>query len=517
MEMSAYSSIAVLSSCFVLLTLAWKLFNWIWLKPKKLEKLLKQQGFRGNPYRLLFGDLKDISNSVREAQSKPINLSDDIVPRIIPQFHNLVQKYGKKTYIWYGPEPAIFVQDPELLREAAQAITIFHKPEAGQFSRLLTPGLASYNGDKWAKHRKLINPVFNGEKLKTMLPAFQTSASEMMRKWEEIVLPKGSCELDIWPYLQSVTCDAISRTAFGSNYEEGRRIFELQGEQLQHCVKAIWSMFIPGWRFLPTKRNRRMRQIEKEVDDSIRKIVNSRLKAMRAGESCDDDFLGRLLEANSQEIHKHGSKDVGMSTQEVIEECKLFYFAGQETTSVLLLWTMILLSRFQDWQTRAREEVLQLFGTNKPDYDGLNHLKVVTMILYEVLRLYPPLPVNGRRTAAEAKLGNLSIPAGILILKHIALIHYDPELWGDDVKEFKPERFSNGVSNAAKGQAAFFPFGWGPRICTGQNFSMLEAKMVMVKILQRFSFELSPSYSHAPHAPMTIKPQHGAHLILQKL
>ena len=81
-----------------------------------------------------------------------------------------------------------------------------------------------------------------------MLPAFQTSASEMMRKWEEIVLPKGSCELDIWPYLQRVTCDAISRTAFGSNYEEARKIFELQGEQLEHCVKAVWSMFIPGWR-----------------------------------------------------------------------------------------------------------------------------------------------------------------------------------------------------------------------------------------------------------------------------
>ncbi|KAL3509070.1 hypothetical protein ACH5RR_028471 [Cinchona calisaya] len=514
MEMA---SIAGFSSCILVLALAWKLFNWVWLKPKRLEKLLREQGFNGNPYRLVFGDLKDIRAFLKEAHSKPINLSDDVVPRIIPQFHNVIKKYGRKTYIWYGPEPAIFIQEPELLREAAKSINIFHKPQAGQITKLLAPGLASYNGDKWAKHRKLINSAFSGEKLKNMLPSFHMSATEMMRKWEEIVSPKGSCELDVWPNLQSMTSDAISRTAFGSNYEEGRKIFELQAEQIEHCVKALWSLFIPGWRFLPTKRNRRMSQIGKDVDDAIREIINSRIKAMRSGESCDEDLLGRLLESNSEEIAKHGDGEFGMTTEEVIEECKLFYFAGQETTSVLLVWTMILLSRYQDWQARAREEVLQLFGTKKPDFDGLNRLKLVTMILYEVLRLYPPLPVNSRRAAAETKLGNLTLPSGMLLLKHIMLIHHDPEIWGDDVKEFKPERFSEGVSNATKGQAAFFPFGWGPRICTGQNFALLEAKLVLVMILQRFSFELSPSYIHAPQTMITLRPQYGAHLILHKL
>lgn len=82
-----------------------------------------------------------------------------------------------------------------------------------------------------------------------MIPSFCESASEMLRKWEEIVTEKGtSAVLDVWPYIQNLSSDALSRTAFGSNYEEGRRIYELQKEQILHCMKS--SAKIPGWRYL---------------------------------------------------------------------------------------------------------------------------------------------------------------------------------------------------------------------------------------------------------------------------
>jgi cytochrome P450 len=125
-----------------------------------------------------------------------------------------------------------------------------------------------------------------------------------------------------------------------------------------------------------------MNEVNNDIKSSLKDIINKRVKALKEGESTKNDLLSILLESNQKEIEENESnKNVGMSIEDVIEECKLFYFAGQETTSVLLVWTMILLSRYPDWQTRARDEVLNLFGSKKPDFDGLNNLKIVSITI----------------------------------------------------------------------------------------------------------------------------------------
>lgn len=98
------------------------------------------------------------------------------------------------------------------------------------------------------------------------------------------------------------------------------------------------------------------------------------------------------------------------------------------------------------------------------------------------------------------------LPAGTLLQVSTIHLHNDPEIWGDDVKEFNPERFSEGVSKLTKGRACYLPFGGGPCIYVGQIFAMLEAKMVFAMILQHFSFEISPSYLHAPYLVGTLQP-----------
>ncbi|KAF3339943.1 cytochrome P450 CYP72A219-like protein [Carex littledalei] len=487
--------------------------EWAWLRPRRLDRALREQGLRGAVYRSLAGDMLESIRLNKEACTKPMPLSHDIIPRVAPFFHRSMKEFGKQSFTWFGPIPRVTIRDPALVREIlSNKFGHFEKQKISRLARLLVDGFASYEGEKWAKHRRILNPAFHVEKLKRMLPAFSTSCDELVDRWENSVGLDGSFELDVWPDMQNLTGDVISRAAFGSSYQEGRRIFQLQSELAEVFIKAAPTFVLPFSWYLPTEHNRKMKKIGREIETLLMGIIAKREKAIENGETTKDDLLGLLLESNMREMGQNGKSDssLGMTTQDVIKECKLFYFAGQETTSVLLTWTMVVLSMHPEWQEKAREEVLQHFGRNKPDFDGLSRLKIVTMILYEVLRLYPPVIMLIRQTYKTMQLGDVTFPPGVHLTLPILFIHHDPDIWGPDATEFKPTRFTEGISKATKdGQLAFFPFGWGPRICIGQNFALLEAKMGLSMILQHFKFELSEKYQHAPYTVITVHPQYG--------
>ncbi|KAI9083500.1 hypothetical protein K1719_034442 [Acacia pycnantha] len=509
----------------VVIRWGWKMVTKVWRNPKRLERELRKQNLKGNPYRLWFGDLKEMVKMQQEVKSKPMlsSHSHDIPPYVFSFVHHLVNKYGKNSFMWFGMTPRVILMDPEKVKEVFNRNYDFPRPELIPIVKYIATGVANYEDDKWAKHRKIINPAFYLEQLKVLIPSFSQSSNDMIRKWENMLSSSsdGTCEMDVQPWIKNFTEDAISRTAFGSSFEEGRKIFELLSELGDLMMKNVFRYHNPLWSMIYAKEKTRMKEIDRMVEASLMVIIEKKEKAMKAGDTTKRDLLGVLLESNHKEIEEQGrnkNNNVGLSMKDVIEECKLFYFAGQETTSSMLAWTMMLLGRYPDWQARAREEVLRVFGNQNPDYDGLSQLKILTMILYEVLRLYPPAGWLTRCPKEDMKLGNLLVPAGVEILLPILMLHHDKEIWGDDANEFKPERFSEGISKAGKGgSSAFFPFGRGPRICMGLNFAMLEAKMVLSLILQHFCFEVSPTYCHAPIFNLTIQPRHGVHIIIHKL
>jgi PHYB activation tagged suppressor 1 len=136
------------------------------------------------------------------------------------------------------------------------------------------------------------------------------------------------------------------------------------------------------------------------------------------------------------------------------------------------------------------------------------------MTLLETLRLYTPVLFLNRKTASDTNLANIRVEKGTVILIPLAMMHRDKEVWGLDVDEFNPMRFNNKTSKAAKYANSLLAFSWA---CSGQNFAMTEVQTVIVMMLKRFSFTLSPKYVHKPTNFLTLTPRYGLPLIVKKL
>ncbi|XP_010540137.1 PREDICTED: cytochrome P450 72C1-like [Tarenaya hassleriana] len=508
---------ACVASVLLVAVWAWRGLNWVWLKPKRLEKRLRGQGFSGNSYRVLVGDLWQSSLMDRESHSTPLHLDADIASRLMPFFHHTVQKYGKKCFTWFGPFPNVIIMDPEILREIFSRHELWPKPTFMSHAEVLVSGLVLLEGQEWSKHRKFLNPTFRTESLKNLFRGFYWSCVEMLEEWERLASANGSVELDSWSYCLELSKNMLARAVFGDTYKDGAKIFEIQQEHIDLGLQVLRSIYIPGYRYLPTKFNKRLKDTGREVKSMLKAMIKTKEMAIDAADKIHDmDLLSSMLVSNSKLIKDQGPA-AGLTLDDIVGNVEQFYEAGQSATSSLFVWTLVMLCRHQDWQDRARDEVLRVFGKNEPDFDGLSHLKIVTMILNEVLRLYPPAYFTSRMTKQEMKLEKFTLPEGIVVTIPMILVHHDTDLWGKDAKEFKPERFANGVAAATNGKLIFFPFGSGPRVCIGQNFSMVEAKLFLVTLLRRFRLEISPAYTHAPFPVITTLPQHGAHIIIRKL
>jgi cytochrome P450 len=206
------------------------------------------------------------------------------------------------------------------------------------------------------------------------------------------------------------------------------------------------------------------------------------------------DLLGLLLRA-------HDTDAGAMSDKQVRDEVMTLFVAGHETTANALAWTLWLLGREPGWYARARDQALAL--GRPPTGDDLPRLDVITRVLKEALRLYPPVYLFGRVSIAETELGGYRIPRGTVVLVSPYALHRRPDVWPDP-ERFDPDRFS-AAAEAERSRSAFIPFGAGPRVCIGGGFAMMEGALVLATLLQRADFELVSGAS-APEPVATLRP-----------
>ncbi|KAK6152583.1 hypothetical protein DH2020_012222 [Rehmannia glutinosa] len=392
--------------------------------------------------------------------------------------------------VWFGSTAHLIISDPALIKEILVLKSEFFEKDEPPLlvKRIEGNGLLNLKGQKWAQHRKVIQPIFHTENLKVMIPMMAKSMEEALMKWSEKMSNIGKVEIEVSDWFQNLVEDVITRATFGSSYEAGRAIFQLQAEQIVHAAEAYHKVYIPGYRNseIVVESHRRSKDEEEGKCELSGGVVR---------EECPRDLLELMIKAADEP--PQSKESLAVTENDIVEECKTFFFAGKQTTSNLLTWTAVLLAMHPQWQEQAREEL--------------------GMILNESLRLYPPAVAIIRQAKTNVQLGGLHIPRGTELIIPILAVHHDPVLWHHDAQEFNPARFATGAAQAAKHPMAFMPFGLGSRRCIGQNLAVQQAKLAIAMILQRFSFELAPDYAHAPSVVMLLHPQHGAPLVFRKL
>ncbi|CAL5428916.1 unnamed protein product [Camellia sinensis] len=507
-------SILISSSvCLYLLLVLINLFHKLWWTPIKIERMLNSQGIGGPGYRFIHGNTKEIRTMRAESISKPMDLSHQVFQRLQPHIHSWLKIYGKNFLMWNGPKAQLVITDSEFAKEILK-----NKEKAyiqmeieGYLKKLLgNNSIVTSEGEKWSKLRKLGNHALHAESLKNMVPAMISSVEMMLERWKHC---EGE-EIEVYEEFRLLTSEVISRTAFGSSYLEGKDIFEMLTQLGIITVRNVFKIKLPVisqfWKSIDGIESEKL---EEGIRDSILEIIKKRENAMAEVGNYGTDLLGLLVKASHDE-----DENKRITVETVIDECKAIYIAGHETTTTLLSWSVLLLAIHTDWQEEARKEVLEMFGQQHPNAEGIPRMKKMSMIINESLRLYPPIMYITKKAQRKVKLGQLTLPANINVTILILALHFDPQIWGDDVDLFKPERFSEGIAKATNNNpGVYLPFGFGQRSCVGMNFAINETKIALSMILQRYAFTLSPTYSHSPVQLLTVRPQHGIQVKLHPL
>ncbi|XP_062075009.1 cytokinin hydroxylase-like [Humulus lupulus] len=505
--------------------LFWRVAHSWWVSPNRVYRNLRENGFGGPTPSFPLGNASEMrrkSSSNNEAEVVPSKniISHDLHSTVFPHFALWRKIYGKVFVYWLGTEPFLYVADPEFLRRISVGVVgkswgkpnVFRKDREPMFGN---NSLTMVEGDDWVRHRRAITPAFSKTNLEAMAWSMIESTNNMLDRWTTLVNSNKPFEIDAERELTAITGEIIAKISFGISYENGQKVFDKLKALQVALFKSNRLVGVPfSELFMDRKQTLKARNLGKEIDQILLSIITARRKSIKEN-NCQGDLLGLLLKANEE----NGEKGKMLTVRELIDESKTFFFGGHDTTALALTWTLLLLALNQDWQTQLREEIRDVIG-DEVNFTCIAGLKKMGWVMNEVIRLYSPAPNIQRQTREDIKVidKNMVIPKGTNIWIDVVGMNHDPSLWGNDVNDFKPERFQNDVVyGGCSHKMGFLPFGFGGRMCVGRNLSTLEYKIILALILTRFSFTLSPNYRHSPSTLLTLRPTYGLPLVMQPI
>jgi cytochrome P450 len=396
----------------------------------------------------------------------------------------LWRKYGDVFQVRIGGRTLIFAMHPDAVERVNVSCRHNYDKLASYDSvrkYLLGEGLVTSTGELWRRQRKLMAPFFTPKGVQAYAELMIRDGVQLVERWQ--ALAREGAEVEIAEEMTIVTASIILRSMFSSDTMKSIH-------QMKDAVETLISFAnsrmtgpsLPVW--IPTAKNRKYLAARTLVHRSIAALIAER----RATDETrwPDDLLSRLMKVRDEETGQ------AMSENLLRDESITTFFAGHETTARTLTFAWYALAKNPHVTARLHAELDRVLEGRLPAVDELRRLPFTLQVVKEVLRLYPAAPFYVRDAVGSDEIGGFDVPKGASIMLSPYYTHRHPQFWGDP-EVFDPDRWTP-ERDTARHDYAYHPFALGPRVCIGNNFSLLESHLLLAILAQRFTPRLRPNY-----------------------
>uniref|UniRef100_A0A8H7Y036 Cytochrome P450 n=1 Tax=Psilocybe cubensis TaxID=181762 RepID=A0A8H7Y036_PSICU len=456
-------------------------------------------------------------------------------------FHqSLADTYGglSRTKGVFGSDE-LYVYDPKAMHHIlVKDQYIYEETDAFIASNKMIFGAGIFTtlGDDHRRQRKMLNPVFSIAHMREMVPIFYDVAHKVRR----VFITKtqgGPQEIDVLTWMTRLALELIGQSGLGYTFDEltenavqhpygiaSKSLVPAQGQEAMlftTLMPTLSKIGTPAFRrfivdHLPFKVVKEVRDIIDVLYETAVEIFDSKKKALEAGDEAlaaqvgrGKDIISILMKANMA-----ASGEDKLTDKDVLGQIMSLSFAATDTTSSALSRTFHLLALHKDVQDRLREEIRNArkeCGGEDIGYDMLVSLPYLDAICRETLRLYPPVSFIMRTARKDIvlplatpikglngqQISEVPVPAGTNVFVSILASNRNPDLWGPDSYEWKPERWLSPLpeplitAHMPGIYSHLMTFIGGGRACIGFKFSQLEMKVVLALMVENLEFSLA--------------------------
>ncbi|MEL7280052.1 MAG: cytochrome P450 [Pseudomonadota bacterium] len=376
-------------------------------------------------------------------------------------------------------------------------------PKSERIREGLTPLLGNSvfvtNGEVWRKQRRIIDPAFEGGRLRDTYPAMLAASRSAVARMQAQADGKP---LEIEAQTSHAAADVIFRTLFSIpiEHEVAAQVFEefRTHQRTQPVVNLGALLPLPRW--FPRFHKSKTRETAAIIRRLITQLTEARMAQIEAGQAPDDLATKIMMTADPQTGER-------FDTQEMVDQVAIFFLAGHETSASALAWALYLMALYPNWQDRLAAEANDVYGRADPDFSQMGKLRVARDVFRETLRLYPPVPMMVREASQPERFRERDVRVGSQIVLSPWHLHRHERLW-ERPDDFDPARFETENGKTCL-RDAYIPFSAGQRVCTGAGFAMIEGTLLLSMLVRACRFELVADRPAMPVAHLTVRGKDG--------